>query len=60
MLDGCVDEVLIDRMNYTNKVKALYRKNHWDRYLGEDYFKIVGLELKAGFERKGIPVTMIF
>ena len=26
MLTGIVDEVLIDRLNYSNKVKSIYRK----------------------------------
>jgi DNA repair photolyase len=60
MLDGLIDEVLIDRMNYPNKVKAIYRKAKLDRYLEEDYFRLVGTELKERFEKKGIPVSMIF
>ena len=60
MLDGFIDEVLIDRMNYPNKVKAIYRKAQLGPYLEEDYFQIVGAELKESFEKKGIPVTMIF
>jgi len=60
MIDGLVDEVLIDRMNYPNKVKAIYRKAKLDKYLEEDYFHLIGMELKEGFEEKGIPVSMIF
>jgi hypothetical protein len=60
MLEGWVDEVLIDRMNYLNKVKAVYRKAKMERYLEEDYFHLVGTELKGRFEKKGIAVTMCF
>jgi DNA repair photolyase len=60
MLDGLTDEVLIDRMNYPNKVKAIYRKAKLDQYLEEDYFHLVGTELKERFEKKGISVSMIF
>ena len=60
MLDGAIDEVLIDRMNYPNKVKAIYRKARLDPYLEEKYFHVVGTELKERFEEKGIPVSMIF
>ncbi len=60
MLDGLIDEVLIDRMNYPNKVKAIYRKAKWEKYLEEDYFHLVGTELKEGFEKKGVCVSMIF
>jgi hypothetical protein len=60
MLDGLIDEVLIDRMNYPNKVKAIYRKAKWEKYLEEDYFHLVGTELKEGFEKNGVCVSMIF
>jgi len=60
MLEGAIDEVLIDRLNYPNKVKAIYRRAKLDRYLEEDYFHLVGAELKERFEKKGIPVSMIF
>jgi DNA repair photolyase len=60
MLDGAIDEVLIDRMNYPNKVKAIYHKARLDPYLEENYFHVVGAELKERFERKGIRVSMIF
>jgi DNA repair photolyase len=60
MLEGVIDEVLIDRMNYPNKVKAIYRKAKLDQYLEENYFHLVGMELKERFEKKGIPVSMIF
>ena len=60
MLDGLIDEVLIDRMNYSNKVKAIYRKSMLGQYLEENYFRLVGTELKERFEEKGIAVTMCF
>jgi DNA repair photolyase len=60
MLDGFIDEVLIDRMNYPNKVKAIYRKTGLEPYLEEDYFHLVGIELKERFEEKGVSVSMIF
>jgi DNA repair photolyase len=60
MLEGGVDEVLIDRMNYPNKVKGLYRRNGLDRYLIDDYFNDVGMDLKERFEKKGIAVSMLF
>ena len=60
LLEGSIDEVLIDRMNYPNKVKAIYRKAKLDHYLEEDYFHLAGMELKERFEKKGISVSMIF
>ncbi len=60
MLDGLIDEVLIDRMNYSNKVKAIYRRNKLEPYLEENYFRLVGGELKERFEEKGIGVTTCY
>ncbi len=60
MLDGLIDEVLIDRMNYPNKVKSIYYKAKLDKYLEDDYFHIAGKELKERFEKKGVSVSMIF
>ena len=59
-LDGAIDEVLIDRMNYANKVKAIYRRAGLESYLEEDYFRIFGMELKERFEEKRVAVSMIF
>jgi hypothetical protein len=41
-------------------VKAIYRKAKLDKYLEEDYFHLVGMELKEHFEKQGISVSMIF
>jgi DNA repair photolyase len=60
MLDGLVDEVLIDKMNYSNKVKSLYRRMKLNQYLEEDYFHYTGMELKERLEKKGIQVSMCY
>ena len=60
MLEGTVDEVLIDRMNYSSKVKGIYRRAGLDRYLEENYFTLFANDLKERFEKAGIPVTMCF
>jgi DNA repair photolyase len=60
MLEGTVDEVLIDRMNYPSKVRGIYRRAGLERYLEEDYFTFFGRDLKERFEKAGIPVTMCF
>ena len=60
MLTGIVNEVLIDRLNYSNKVKGLYRKAGLAQYLESTYFIQTGSVLREGFERKGIPVSLIF
>lgn len=60
MLEGQVDEVLIDRMNYPNRVKRLYQRNRLEFYLTDDYFNVVGRDLKERFEKIGVPVTVVF
>jgi DNA repair photolyase len=60
MLTGIIDEVLIDRLNYSNKVKSLYRKTGCALYLEDAYFIQTASTLKEGFEKKGIPVSVIF
>jgi len=60
MLTGIIDEVLIDRLNYSNKVKSLYRKTGYAPYLEDAYFIQTASTLKEGFEKKGIPVSVIF
>jgi hypothetical protein len=60
MLDGLIDEVLIDKMNYLNKVKSIYRRMKLEQYLEENYFHYTGMELKERFEKKGIAVSMCY
>jgi hypothetical protein len=60
MLDGLVNEVFIDRMNYKYRVKSIYRKAKLNHYLEDHYFHLMALELKEGFEKKGILVTMCY
>ncbi len=60
MLEGRVDEVLIDRMNYPNRVKRLYQRKGLESYLTDDYFNVVGRDLKERFEKIGVPVTVVF
>jgi DNA repair photolyase len=60
MLVGIVDEVLIDRLNYSNKVKSLYRKAGLALYLEDAYFIQTSSVLKEGFEKEKIPVSVIF
>jgi DNA repair photolyase len=60
MLAGIVDEVLVDRLNYSNKVKGLYRKAGYAQYLEDAYFIQTASILKESFEMKGIPVSVIF
>lgn len=60
MVKGFIDEVLIDRMNYTNQIKKVYENERLNSYLEDKYFNFTGLELKQRFEKLGIPVFMCF
>jgi DNA repair photolyase len=60
LLDGSVGEVLIDRLNYVNKVKTLYRNAGLEKYLDDRYFHLYGTELKKRFEARGVPVSVFF
>ena len=59
-LKDVVDEVLIDQLNYPNKVKALYRREGLGQYLDAGYFCQTASYLKERFEEKGVPVTIVF
>jgi DNA repair photolyase len=60
MIAGAADSVLIDRLNYSNKVLSIYRRNGLEDFLQHDYFSSTGLELKEKFEKRGIPVSIFF
>ncbi len=59
-LSGAVDEVLVDRLNYSNKVKALYRKADLTRFLDDAYFVDTACALREGFRKEGVPVSVLF
>lgn len=59
-IGDAADEVLVDRLNYPNKVVALYRRAGLSRYLEDEYFERCAAALVEGFERKGIPVSVLF
>jgi DNA repair photolyase len=60
MIAGAADSVLIDRLNYSNKVLSIYRRQGLEDFLRYDYFSSAGLELKEKFEKRGIPVNLLF
>ena len=60
MIAGAADSVLIDRLNYSNKVLSIYRRHGLEDFLQHDYFSSIGLELKEKFEKRGIPVNLLF
>jgi DNA repair photolyase len=60
MIAGAADSVLIDRLNYLGKVLSIYRRHGFEDFLRQDYFISAGLELKEKFEKRGIPVSLLF
>ncbi len=60
MLAGIVDEVLIDRLNYSNKVIGIYRRAGLTRYMEGTWFSDTAHALKERFEGAGVPVSIIF
>jgi DNA repair photolyase len=60
MIAGAADSVLIDRLNYSNKVLSIYRRHGLEDFLSHDYFISTSLELKETFEKRGIPARIFF
>jgi DNA repair photolyase len=58
-LSGKVDHVLIDRLNYFY-ANRIYTENNLEWAKEEPFFIQQSEELKEGFERKGIPVQVLF
>ncbi len=58
-LSGKVDHILIDRLNYFY-ANRIYMENNLEWAKEEPFFIQAAEELKEGFERKGIPVQVLF
>ena len=58
-LSGKVDHVLIDRLNYFY-ANRIYMENNLEWAKEEPFFLQQAEELKEGFERKGIPIRVLF
>lgn len=57
MLAPYADSLLVDRMNYRSKVLEVYRQNHMERFLEDDYFDAAAEILKKIFKGKEITVV---
>lgn len=60
LLDGLVDYVLVDKMNYTWKTKKIYKLNKLEFATRDEYFKTVAEEISKRFSSKGIEVKILF
>lgn len=53
-------EVLIDRLNYADRVKALYRRHGLHAALEDGWFEATAAALRRGFEARGVAVRVLF
>ena len=59
MLQGLVDYIYVDKMNYNHAIH-LYKNNHLEDFLMNDYFYTVGDEIKNKCQKYGIKCSVIF
>lgn len=59
VLQGKVDYVLVDRMNY-NHADAIYRRNGLESARTDDFFQAAGDELAAIFKQAGIECSLVY
>jgi len=58
LLAGCVDYVLVDRMNY-HYADYIYRKHRLETKLAEGYFTWASRKIESDCERLGIACTIV-
>jgi len=51
-----VNSIIIDKMNYANKIKWLYEKYHIEKWLDEKFVEGIILRLRIGFSGKEVEV----
>ena len=60
LLDGKVDKILIDRMNYIHTVRPFYTKLGLQEALADRFFRDMSERLKEEFRKRGVPVRILF
>jgi DNA repair photolyase len=60
LVGDAAGEVLVDRLNYPAKVVSIYRRAGLERYLEDGWFEQTAEALRAGFERRGVEVQVLF
>ena len=53
-------EVLVDRLNYSDRTRGLYRRQGLERYLEDGWFEEAAAALRRGFEARGAAVSVLF
>jgi DNA repair photolyase len=59
-LEGAADRVLIDRMNYANTIKSIYRKLGFHREMEDSYFDETRERLILELNRRGMQYQVFF
>ncbi len=59
-INGFVDYVLIDKMNYLWKTARIYKANSIEFAMSDNYFNVVSEALVEEFSSKGIAVEVLF
>jgi len=59
MLKGCVDTVLVDRLNY-HYADRIYKNHKMEWAMEEGFFRRTGETLRKGFEKEEIPCQVLF
>ena len=59
-LNGKVDRVLIDRMNYLSSVKGFYRELGMERETTDAFFRGHKDRLVSELDKRGIPFEVLF
>lgn len=59
-LEGGVDYILVDRLNYAGRIRGFYKQHGLERYLENEYFRETGAVLKETAFKKGIHAELLF
>jgi DNA repair photolyase len=54
------NEVLVDRLNYSDRVRTLYRDHGLMDYLEDSWFEATAAALRHGFRARGVSVQVLF
>jgi len=59
-IGGAADEVLVDRLNYPDRVRPLYLRHGLSSYLEDGWFAATAAALGRGFGARGVKVQVVF
>ena len=59
LLVNTVDNIIVDRMNYNN-ANFIYKKYGFEEYLSDEYFLLIGQQIKSDCSKLGIDCDIVF